>query len=125
MMNSATQVRLQDTLGPSHVLFHSASLGTLHLTVFLRYIITTSMIVSIFILIIIIIILFITIRRDLIWYCSIPEDDSFSTRPGAQFKTKVHHGHYDHHQSCHYDISTIMIIITVKVIIITNFIIVI
>ncbi|XP_023336477.1 72 kDa inositol polyphosphate 5-phosphatase, partial [Eurytemora carolleeae] len=27
-------------------------------------------------------------RRDLIWYCSIPEDDSFSTRPGAQFKTK-------------------------------------
>eukprot|EP00090_Calanus_glacialis_P024250 TRINITY_DN37662_c0_g1_i1.p1 TRINITY_DN37662_c0_g1~~TRINITY_DN37662_c0_g1_i1.p1 ORF type:complete len:731 (-),score=111.96 TRINITY_DN37662_c0_g1_i1:103-2295(-) len=56
------EVRLQDTLGPSHVLFHSASLGTLHLTVF--------------------------IRRDLIWYCSIPEDDSFSTRPGAQFKTK-------------------------------------
>lgn len=56
------EVRLQDTLGPSHVLFHSASLGTLHLTVFLR--------------------------RDLIWYCSIPEDDSFSTRPGAQFKTK-------------------------------------
>ena len=39
MMNNATQVRLQDTLGPSHVLFHSASLGTLHLTVFLRYII--------------------------------------------------------------------------------------
>jgi len=56
------EVRLQDTLGPSHVLFHSAALGTLHLTVF--------------------------IRRDLIWYCSIPEDDSFSTRPGAQFKTK-------------------------------------
>ena len=26
--------------------------------------------------------------RDLIWYCSIPEDDGFSTRPGAQFKTK-------------------------------------
>ena len=38
MVNNATQVRLQDTLGPSHVLFHSASLGTLHLTVFLRYI---------------------------------------------------------------------------------------
>ena len=56
------EVRLQDTLGPSHVLFHSASLGTLHLSIF--------------------------IRRDLIWYCSIPEDDSFSTRPGAQFKTK-------------------------------------
>jgi len=56
------EIRLQDTLGPSHVLFHSASLGTLHLSIF--------------------------IRRDLIWYCSIPEDDSFSTRPGAQFKTK-------------------------------------
>ena len=37
------EVRLQDTLGPSHVLYHSASLGTLHLSVFLR--------------------------RDLIWYC--------------------------------------------------------
>ena len=56
------EVRLQDTLGPSHVLFHSTSLGTLHLSVFLR--------------------------RDLIWYCSVPEDESFSTRPGAQFKTK-------------------------------------
>ena len=56
------EVRLQDTLGPSHVLFHSAGLGTLHTAVFLR--------------------------RDLIWHCSIPEDDSFSTRPGAQFKTK-------------------------------------
>ncbi len=56
------EVRLQETLGPSHVLFHSAALGTLHLSVFLR--------------------------RDLIWFCSIPEVDSFSTRPGAQFKTK-------------------------------------
>ena len=55
-------VRLQETLGPSHVMFHSASLGTLHLSVFLR--------------------------RDLIWFCSIPEVDSFSTRPGSQFKTK-------------------------------------
>ena len=59
---SEWEVRLQDTLGPSHVLFHSTSLGTLHLSVFLR--------------------------RDLIWYCSVPEDESFSTRPGAQFKTK-------------------------------------
>lgn len=55
-------VRLQETLGPSHVMFHSATLGTLHLSVFLR--------------------------RDLIWFCSIPEVDSFSTRPGSQFKTK-------------------------------------
>jgi hypothetical protein len=56
------EVRLQDTLGPSHVLFHSSALGTLHQAVFLR--------------------------RDLIWYCSIPETDSFNTRPGAQFRTK-------------------------------------
>ena len=55
-------VRLQETLGPSHVMFHSATLGTLHLSVFLR--------------------------RDLIWFCSIPEVDSLNTRPGAQFKTK-------------------------------------
>ena len=37
-------VRLQSTLGPSHVLYHSAALGTLHVCVF--------------------------IRRDLVWYCS-------------------------------------------------------
>ncbi len=59
---SEWEVRLQDTLGPSHVLFHSCSLGTLHQAVFLR--------------------------RDLIWYCSIPETDSFNTRPGSQFRTK-------------------------------------
>ena len=56
------EVRLQDTLGPSHVLYHSATLGTLHLAIFLR--------------------------RDLIWFCSVPDVDQFSTRPGAQFKTK-------------------------------------
>ena len=28
------------------------------------------------------------IRRDLIWYCSVPEDDSFSVRPGTAFRTK-------------------------------------
>ena len=56
------EVRLQDTLGPSHVLYHSAVLGTLHIAIFLR--------------------------RDLIWFCSVPDVDSFSTRPGAQFKTK-------------------------------------
>lgn len=38
------EVTLQETLGPSHVLFHSAALGTLHLAIFLR--------------------------RDLIWFCS-------------------------------------------------------
>lgn len=56
------EVTLQETLGPSHVLFHSTSLGTLHLAVF--------------------------IRRDLIWYCSEPEDASLSVRPGSHFKTK-------------------------------------
>lgn len=56
------EVALQQTLGPSHILFHSAALGTLHLVVF--------------------------IRRDLIWFCSLPEDDSFSVRPGTAFRTK-------------------------------------
>lgn len=56
------EVTLQETLGPSHVLLHSASLGTLHLAVF--------------------------IRRDLIWYCSEPEEASLSVRPGSHFKTK-------------------------------------
>ncbi|GLV34574.1 Inositol polyphosphate 5-phosphatase E [Carabus blaptoides fortunei] len=56
------EVSLQETLGPTHILFHSATLGTLHLAVFLR--------------------------RDLIWYCSLPEDASFSVRPGTAFRTK-------------------------------------
>lgn len=56
------EVTLQETLGPSHVMFHSTSLGTLHLAVFMR--------------------------RDLIWYCSEPEDASLSVRPGSHFKTK-------------------------------------
>lgn len=56
------EVLLQTTLGPSHVLFHSTSLGTLHLAVYMR--------------------------RDLIWFCSEPEDASLSVRPGSAFKTK-------------------------------------
>ncbi|XP_059619169.1 inositol polyphosphate 5-phosphatase E [Phlebotomus argentipes] len=56
------EVTLQETLGPSHILLHSASLGTLHLAIF--------------------------IRRDLIWFCSLPEDDSLSVRPGTAFRTK-------------------------------------
>ncbi|XP_043231645.1 inositol polyphosphate 5-phosphatase E-like [Amphibalanus amphitrite] len=55
-------VRLQSTLGPSHVLFHSASLGTLHICVF--------------------------IRRDLVWYCSVPEEASYSIRQPTAIKTK-------------------------------------
>ncbi|XP_017768616.1 PREDICTED: 72 kDa inositol polyphosphate 5-phosphatase [Nicrophorus vespilloides] len=53
---------LQETIGPSHVLFHSVSLGTLHIAVFLR--------------------------RDLIWYSSVPEESCISVRPGSAFKTK-------------------------------------
>ncbi|XP_076398296.1 inositol-3-phosphate synthase isoform X2 [Megachile rotundata] len=56
------EAALQETLGPSHVLLSSTSLGTLHLALFLR--------------------------RDLIWFCSIAEDASFSTRTGTAFRTK-------------------------------------
>lgn len=56
------EASLQETIGPTHVLFHSVSLGTLHLAVFMR--------------------------RDLIWYASLPEDSSISVRPGVAFKTK-------------------------------------
>ncbi|KAL1402580.1 hypothetical protein pipiens_006028 [Culex pipiens pipiens] len=56
------EVTLQETLGPTHILLHSTSLGTLHLAVF--------------------------IRRDLIWFCSEPEDANMSVRPGTAFRTK-------------------------------------
>lgn len=56
------EVTLQETLGPTHILLHSTSLGTLHLAVF--------------------------IRRDLIWFCSEPEDANLSVRPGTAFRTK-------------------------------------
>ncbi|XP_064649892.1 phosphatidylinositol polyphosphate 5-phosphatase type IV-like isoform X2 [Lineus longissimus] len=57
------EIRLQETLGPSHVLFHSASHGSLTLAVF--------------------------IRRDLIWFCSVPEDDHLSTRTAVRTKGSV------------------------------------
>ncbi|XP_050524164.1 inositol polyphosphate 5-phosphatase E isoform X3 [Daktulosphaira vitifoliae] len=56
------EVNIQKTIGPSHVLFHSTALGTLHLVIY--------------------------IRRDLIWFCSVAEDSSFSTRTGTAFRTK-------------------------------------
>ncbi|XP_076167372.1 inositol-3-phosphate synthase isoform X2 [Ptiloglossa arizonensis] len=59
---SEWEAALQETLGPSHVLLFSTGLGTLHLALFLR--------------------------RDLIWFCSIAEDASFSTRTGTAFRTK-------------------------------------
>ncbi|XP_004525259.1 72 kDa inositol polyphosphate 5-phosphatase [Ceratitis capitata] len=56
------EVTIQETLGPSHVLFYSTNLGTLHLAIYMR--------------------------RDLIWYCSAPEDASLSVRTGTAFRTK-------------------------------------
>ncbi|XP_049869041.1 inositol polyphosphate 5-phosphatase E isoform X2 [Pectinophora gossypiella] len=55
-------ITIQEVLGPSHLLLHSYYLGTLHLSIF--------------------------IRRDLIWFCSLPEDASLSVRPGTAFRTK-------------------------------------
>jgi inositol polyphosphate 5-phosphatase INPP5E len=57
------EVQIQETLGPSHVLFHSAVFGVLHICIFMR--------------------------RDLIWFCSIPEEANVSTRTAAAFRTKV------------------------------------
>ncbi|CAH0383897.1 unnamed protein product [Bemisia tabaci] len=56
------EVGVQETIGPSHVLLHSTALGTLHLAVY--------------------------IRRELIWFVSVPEDSSISVRPGTAFRTK-------------------------------------
>lgn len=58
------EVELQTTLGPNHVLLHSCSLGTLHLSLF--------------------------VRRDLIWFCSTPEESVFNSRsmPTNMIKTK-------------------------------------
>ncbi|XP_071820494.1 uncharacterized protein [Apostichopus japonicus] len=55
-------IRMQETLGTTHILLHKASLGVLHLLIF--------------------------IRRDLFWFCSPVEEDSVATRPGAMIKTK-------------------------------------
>jgi phosphatidylinositol-bisphosphatase len=61
---SEWQIQLQTTIGPSHVLFHSSTLGVLHLAIFLR--------------------------RDLTWFCTIPEEAVFNIRPAAAnlLKTK-------------------------------------
>ncbi|XP_074595624.1 inositol-3-phosphate synthase [Brevipalpus obovatus] len=50
-------ITLQSTIGPHHVLLHSAFLGVLHVCLF--------------------------VRRDLIWYVSLPEDDYFNLRTKA------------------------------------------
>ncbi|XP_053380389.1 phosphatidylinositol polyphosphate 5-phosphatase type IV-like [Mercenaria mercenaria] len=56
------EILLQETIGPSHVLFHSAAHGALHLAVF--------------------------VKRDLIWFCTVPEDDLVQTRAVTMVKTK-------------------------------------
>jgi hypothetical protein len=58
------ELQLQTTVGPSHVLLHSASYGVLHLCVF--------------------------VRRDLIWFCSLPEHSSVGSKSSATnlIKTK-------------------------------------
>ncbi|XP_042857451.1 inositol polyphosphate 5-phosphatase E-like isoform X3 [Penaeus japonicus] len=59
---SEWEVRLQAAIGPSHCLFTSAIFGVLHLVIFLR--------------------------RDLLWFCSVPEEATYSLRPGVAYKTK-------------------------------------
>ena len=61
---SQLQIQMQSTIGVSHVLFHSCILGVLHLSIFLR--------------------------RDLIWFCTIPEEAMFNSRPTVtnSIKTK-------------------------------------
>ncbi|XP_033731950.1 phosphatidylinositol polyphosphate 5-phosphatase type IV-like isoform X2 [Pecten maximus] len=56
------EVIIQTTLGTSHVLFYSATHGSLHLAIF--------------------------IRRDLIWFCSEAEEDQVTTRAVTMVKTK-------------------------------------
>lgn len=58
------ELQLQTTIGPSHVLLHSAALGVLHLSVF--------------------------VRRDLIWFCSLPEHSAVGSKSSAAnlIKTK-------------------------------------
>lgn len=58
------EIELQTTLGPNHVLLHSSSLGVLHLSLF--------------------------VRRDLIWFCSTPEESVYNSRsmPTNMIKTK-------------------------------------
>lgn len=56
------EVAMQEVIGLSHVLLHSTALGTLHLAIF--------------------------IRRELIWFCSEPEESTIATRQATAIKTK-------------------------------------
>ncbi|CAF0778757.1 unnamed protein product [Didymodactylos carnosus] len=57
------EILLQEVIGPSHVLFHSVHFGTLSLCIFLR--------------------------RDLIWFCSEPEQDVYKFRTIGPVRTKA------------------------------------
>jgi hypothetical protein len=56
------EILVQQTLGPSHLLLSSSSLGELTVLLFLR--------------------------RDLLWFCSEVQSAGYSTRPGSAVKTK-------------------------------------
>ncbi|XP_075705283.1 phosphatidylinositol polyphosphate 5-phosphatase type IV-like [Rhinoderma darwinii] len=56
------EIKLQETLGPHYVLYHSSGLGVLYLTIF--------------------------IRRELIWFCSEVEHTHVTTRLFHHVKTK-------------------------------------
>ena len=56
------EIKLQETIGLNHVLFHSAQHGTLHIAV--------------------------CMKRELIWFCSIAEEDTVTVRAFKQIKTK-------------------------------------
>jgi inositol polyphosphate 5-phosphatase INPP5E len=58
------QIDLQSTIGATHVLYHNCTLGVLHLCIFMR--------------------------RELIWFCTLPEDAVFNSRTKAtnMHKTK-------------------------------------
>eukprot|EP00117_Sycon_ciliatum_P035229 scpid27559/ scgid26752/ 72 kDa inositol polyphosphate 5-phosphatase; 5-phosphatase that induces arborization; Phosphatidylinositol 4,5-bisphosphate 5-phosphatase; Phosphatidylinositol polyphosphate 5-phosphatase type IV len=58
----AWEIKIQETLGPSHILLRTVSLGVLYLIVF--------------------------IRRELLWFVTDIEEDSYATRPGTMIKTK-------------------------------------
>ncbi|CAB4008270.1 72 kDa inositol polyphosphate 5-phosphatase-like, partial [Paramuricea clavata] len=56
------EIKLQEALGPSHVLIYSCQFGVLHLAMYLR--------------------------RELVWFCSGVEQATVATRPGHMIKTK-------------------------------------
>lgn len=56
------EIKLQEALGPTHVLIYSCAFGVLHLAMYLR--------------------------RELVWFCSAVEQATVATRPGHMIKTK-------------------------------------